>query len=174
MNIPFNPAPTQNSLGQGTTNAGLLPDEFQYLIQMIKDMSGIALAEDKGYLIETRLLPIARENGLRSLQELVQGLRSGRPGLASQVINAMVTHETLFFRDKTPFDNFTEVMLPDLIKRNAQRRSLRIWCAASSSGQEPYSLALLRTGREAQLAGWTGAMLGTDLSGPVVERARRG
>ncbi len=173
MNMSFTSSNNENPSQSGAC-AGLQPDEFRYLTQVIKDMSGITLAEDKAYLIESRLLPLSRENGLRSLAELVQAMKSGRAGIITQVINSMVTHETLFFRDKTPFDNFTEVMLPALLERNSNRKSIRIWCAAASSGQEPYSLALILKEREAQVRDWRFDIVGTDISGPVVERAKLG
>ncbi|MCK0207939.1 protein-glutamate O-methyltransferase CheR [Starkeya koreensis] len=149
--------------------------DYDYLRRLLKDRSGLVLTDDKQYLLETRLEPIIREAGLGGIAPLVGALREGRrAGLADQVVEAMTTNESLFFRDKRPFDQFTSFMLPELVARRPAGQPLRIWCAASSTGQEPYSLAMLLKENEPLLAGRRVEIVATDLSSEVVARAREG
>jgi chemotaxis protein methyltransferase CheR len=151
------------------------PLDYDYLRGFLKTRSGLVLSNDKQYLIESRLMPIVRKQGMAGIPELVQKLRApGNEALASKVTEAMTTNESFFFRDKTPFDHFKEVMLPALMKARAARRHIRIWCAAASTGQEPYSLAMILKEMGPQLAGWRFEIVGTDLSGDVLERAKAG
>jgi chemotaxis protein methyltransferase CheR len=149
----------------------MTPLDYEYLQKLLKERSGLMLSADKKYLLESRLLPLVRKVGVPGISELVQKMRAGAEPLILDVVEAMTTNETFFFRDKTPFDHFKETVLPELIKARAARRSLRIWCAASSTGQEPYSLAMIIKDTPA-LAGWRVEIIGTDLSPEVLEKSR--
>lgn len=149
--------------------------DFDFLRVLLHQRSGLSLSSDKRYLAESRLGILCRRRGIDSLATLVQQLRlHADPALETAVIEAMTTNETLFFRDRTPFDLFRDVILPEKLAANAASRSLRIWCAAVSSGQEAYSLAMIIDGMAAQLAGWKVEIIGTDISTDVLERARSG
>jgi chemotaxis protein methyltransferase CheR len=151
------------------------PLDYDYLRGFLKTRSGLVLSNDKQYLIESRLMPIVRKEGLSGISELVQKLKGpGSEPLALRVTEAMTTNESFFFRDKTPFDHFKEVMMPALIKARAAKRHIRIWCAAASTGQEPYSLAMILKEMGPQIAGWRIEIIGTDLSGEVLDRAKAG
>ena len=133
------------------------------------------LSADKQYLVESRLLPIARRVSVRNLSDLVAKLKTpGSEPLIVEVVEAMTTNESFFFRDKIPFDHFREFMLPSLLKARASQHRIRIWCAAASTGQEPYSLAMLLKEMGAPLAGWRTEIIATDLSNEVLEKARAG
>ena len=152
----------------------MTPLEYEYLRGMLRDHSGLDLSGDKQYLIESRLLPLLRKAGLLGIGELVQKLKGGSASLTTQVVEAMTTNETFFFRDKIPFDHFRATIMPDLLRARAGRKSIRIWCAASSTGQEPYSLAICLKEMSAALAGWRVEILATDLSQEVLEKSRSG
>lgn len=150
--------------------------EFAFIQELVMRRAAISLDENKSYLVESRLAPIAEKEGLRSLRELVQKLRD-RPteDLNTRVVEAMTTNETSFFRDSLPFDALKRVVLPDLIKTRSSTRALRIWCGAASSGQEPYSIALVcKEFFRAHTDAWDVKILGTDLNSLVIERAKRG
>ena len=118
--------------------------EFEALRIFLKARSGLALSPDKRYLVESRLSSVCTRFKIESLSHLVREIKTGRSiALEKATIEAMTTNETFFFRDKTPFDLFQDVLLPKYLKERASSRRLRIWCAAASSGQEPYSLAML-------------------------------
>jgi chemotaxis protein methyltransferase CheR len=149
--------------------------DFEYLRRLLKERSGLVLSADKQYLLESRLLPIARRLGAANLSELAQRLRApGAEGLVVEVVEAMTTNETFFFRDKIPFDHFRDTVMPALLKARAAQRRIRIWCAAASCGQEPYSLAMLLKEMSGRLAGWRIDILATDLSAEMLEKARTG
>jgi chemotaxis protein methyltransferase CheR len=150
------------------------PLDYEYLRKILKDQSGLDLSADKQYLIESRLLPLARKAGMPGIAELVQKMRSGSTVFISQVVEAMTTNETFFFRDKVPFDHFRESIMPEIIKARASRKSIRIWCAAGSTGQEPYSLAMCLKEMGAALSGWRLEILATDLSQEVIEKSKAG
>jgi chemotaxis protein methyltransferase CheR len=120
------------------------------------------------------LIPLARKAGVPGLPELVQKLRGGAEPLIADVVEAMTTNETFFFRDKVPFDHLKATILPELLQARAARRSLRIWCAASSTGQEPYSIAMCLKELGAALTGWRVEIIATDLSQGVLEKSRAG
>jgi chemotaxis protein methyltransferase CheR len=147
------------------------PSDYEYLRKLLKERSGLDLSSDKQYLVESRLLPLARRSGLAGITELVAKIKSGFD--ASDVVEAMTTNETFFFRDKIPFDHLREAILPALVQARASRRSLRIWCAASSTGQEPYSIAMC-VKEFAGLAGWRVEILATDLSQDVLAKSKAG
>jgi chemotaxis protein methyltransferase CheR len=148
-------------------------DNYRFLREYIHQESGIVLGEDKHYLIEARLLPLVRQSHLESLDALCQALRNGaNPPLRKQVVEAMATHETLFFRDASPFEALRTVVLPKLAEERKGTRRLTFWSAAASSGQEAYSLAMMLL--EMGLSGWNIQILGTDISEPILARARQG
>ena len=144
------------------------------MAQLLKDRSGLIVKADKSYLLESRLMPIARRLGLKGMEELVEKVKTNDETLISEVTEAMTTNESFFFRDQTPFDQFRDVVLPNLIKTRASKKAFRIWCAAASSGQEPYSLAMLLKEAAARLTGWNTEITGTDLSREILEKARTG
>lgn len=149
--------------------------DFDFLRGFLKQRSGLAMTAEKRYLVESRLGPVCRRFNLGELRDLVAVLKLGRDGATERaVVEAMTTNETFFFRDRTPFDLFRDVLLPQAIARNAARRRLRIWCAAASTGQEPYSLAMLLQEAAPRLAGWQVEIVATDLSTEVIERAKAG
>jgi chemotaxis protein methyltransferase CheR len=150
------------------------PPDYEYLRKTLKEQSGLDLSADKQYLIESRLLPLARKSGLAGISELVQKIKVGSAAFTSQVVEAMTTNETFFFRDKVPFDHFREPILPEILKARANRKSIRIWCAAGSTGQEPYSLAMCLKEMGAMLSGWRVEILATDLSQEVLEKSKAG
>jgi chemotaxis protein methyltransferase CheR len=150
------------------------PLDYEFLRKLLKERSGLDLSPDKQYLVESRLVPLARKANLSGITELVQKMKAGSEVLTSDVVEAMTTNETFFFRDKVPFDHLRETMLPSLLKARASRRSLRIWCAASSTGQEPYSIAMCLKELGSALAGWRVEIIGTDLSQAVLEKSRAG
>jgi chemotaxis protein methyltransferase CheR len=151
------------------------PLDYEYLRKFLRDHSGLDLSADKQYLIESRLLPLARKAGLAGISELVQKLQGmGSNTLTTSVVEAMTTNETFFFRDKIPFDHFRDTIMPEIIKARAARKSVRIWCAAGSTGQEPYSLAMCLKEMGAALTGWRVEIIATDLSQEVLEKSKAG
>ena len=148
--------------------------DYEYLRKLLKERSGLDLSADKQYLIESRLLPLARKAGLAGIPELVQKLQGGSSALITSVVEAMTTNETFFFRDKVPFDHFRDTIMPEILKARAAKRSVRIWCAAGSTGQEPYSLAMTLKEMGAALTGWRVEIIATDLSQEVLEKAKSG
>ncbi len=153
----------------------MTPSDYEYLRKLLKERSGLDLSADKQYLVESRLVPLARKWSLSGIPDLVQKMKAGgAEPLTSEVVEAMTTNETFFFRDKIPFDHLREAVLPALIKARAARRSIRIWCAASSTGQEPYSIAMCIKEFGAALAGWRIEIVGTDLSQAVLEKSKAG
>jgi chemotaxis protein methyltransferase CheR len=149
------------------------PIDYEFLRKLLKERSGLDLSADKQYLVESRLIPLARRAGLTGIAELVAKIKAGSAALTSEVVEAMTTNETFFFRDKIPFDHLRESILPALVQARAGRRSLRIWCAASSTGQEPYSIAMC-VKEFAGLAGWRVEIVATDLSQEVLEKSKAG
>jgi len=150
------------------------PPEYEYLRKFLKDYSGLDLSADKQYLIESRLFPLARKVGLSGISELVQKIMGGSAAFNVQVVEAMTTNETFFFRDKVPFEHFRNLIMPQMLRSRANRKSVRIWCAAGSTGQEPYSLAMSLKEMGAALDGWRIEIVATDLSQEVLEKSRAG
>jgi chemotaxis protein methyltransferase CheR len=149
--------------------------DFEFVCRLVRDRSAIVLEPGKEYLVEGRLTPVARQLGLGSVSGLVGRLRTAPDnGLTARVVEAMATTETSFFRDHHPFETLRTAVLPELIRRRAGERRLDVWCAACSTGQEPYSFALLLREHFPDLAGWRVNVLATDLSGEVLGRARAG
>ncbi|WP_282609763.1 protein-glutamate O-methyltransferase CheR [Pelagibius sp. Alg239-R121] len=150
-------------------------NDFELISQLLKKRSGLVLSEDKAYLLESRLNPVARKWGLSGFDELAQQVRkSNDEKLLVDITEAMTTNESFFFRDQKPFDQFRDVVLPYLLEHRATKKSLRIWCAAASSGQEPYTLAMLLKEAQAKLSGWRVEIVGTDISQEILDKAKEG
>ncbi len=146
---------------------------FDALRAYLRRESGLILDADKRYLVESRLTAIMRRESMNTLTDLVKALEAKvKPRLAQEVVQAMTINETYFFRDRLPFDTFRNNILPDVIKARAAQRSIRIWCAASSTGQEAYSLAIILEETQAKLAGWKVEIMATDLSEAALSRAK--
>jgi chemotaxis protein methyltransferase CheR len=153
----------------------MTPADYDYLRKLLKERSGLVLSADKRYLVESRLLPVAHRSGIASLAELVEKLRSPRSeSLAIEVAEAMTTNESFFFRDKLPFEHFRETIMPALLAARASHRRIRIWCAAASTGQEPYSLAMCLKEMGEQIAGRQVEIIATEFSTQVLEKAKSG
>lgn len=153
----------------------MTPIEFKYFADFLKAKSGILLAADKSYLVESRLAPIARRAGHETVADMINAIRRAPSGpLAVDAVDAMTTNETFFFRDKTPFDNFNDTVMPAMLEARRTKRKLRIWCAAASTGQEPYSLAICIEEMKAKMMGWNVEIVGTDLSSEALAKAREG
>lgn len=150
-------------------------NDFEFIRQLLQERSGLTLSEDKAYLLESRLLPVARRWKLTGFEELIRLVRT-RPDemLLRAITEAMTTNESFFFRDTKPFQQFRNLVLPTLLRARAHTRTIRIWSAACSSGQEPYSLAIILDEEAARLSGWHVEILATDLSTEILERARSG
>jgi chemotaxis protein methyltransferase CheR len=152
----------------------MTPPEYEYLRKVLRDSSGLDLSADKQYLVESRLLPLSRRAGLSGTGELVEKVKGGSASLTTQVVEAMTTNETFFFRDKIPFDHFRLSIMPEMLRTRASRKGIRIWCAAASTGQEPYSLAICLKEMGDALTGWRVEIIATDLSEEVLEKSRAG
>ncbi|MGB4946572.1 MAG: protein-glutamate O-methyltransferase CheR [Candidatus Competibacter denitrificans] len=149
--------------------------DFNYVRDLVKRVSAIVLEPEKAYLVETRLTPLARKTGFGSLQALLASLRvDGNPRLRHQVVEAMTTHETSFFRDGHPFETLKARILPELLARRSSSQHVAIWCAACSSGQEPFSVAMLAREHFPTLVKGRLRIIATDLSEAILTRAREG
>jgi len=151
----------------------LTPDSISFVCTTVRDRAAIELDVSKSYLIEARLAPVARAHGFESIADLIQGIRTKRrPELEGSLVEAMTTNETSFFRDIHPFEALRTTLVPEFRERNAARRSLNIWSAACSTGQEIYSIAIYLREHFPELANWKLQLVGTDLSENVLTRAR--
>ncbi|MGC8535519.1 MAG: CheR family methyltransferase [Rhizomicrobium sp.] len=148
--------------------------DFEYMATLLRNRAGIMLGEDKTYLLETRLMAVARKHGLSAPDQIPLALRNGCLKLEADVIEAMTTNETLFFRDRHPFDALQRDILPEIIALREQSKCLRIWSAACSTGQEPYSIAMLIRDFFPLLSNWQLEIVATDISPLVLNRARDG
>ena len=150
-------------------------NDFELITRILRERSGLVLTKDKAYLIESRLNPVARAWQFKSFEELTSALRLGKDErLLRDVTEAMTTNESFFFRDSKPFDQFRDIVLPYMLQNRASTRSFRIWSAACSSGQEPYSLAMILSDNAAKLQGWKIEIVATDLSTEILEKAVEG
>lgn len=150
-------------------------EDFDMFATLLKQRSGLVLTKDKAYLLESRLMPVARKWNMKGLDELAATVRTRKDeALLRDITEAMTTNESSFFRDQKPFDQFKQVVLPRMLEARATKRSLRIWSAACSSGQEAYSLCMLLQEEQVRLAGWRIEIVGTDLSAEMVDRAKSG
>ena len=139
--------------------SALPSNKFDFLCQDVRKRSGLVLGQEKAYLIDSRLGPLARKEGFASVEALIDAMMRGDQRICVAASEALATHETFFFRDKTPFDLFENVIAPAL-KTARMGRQLKIWCAAASSGQEPYSLGMLLD----EIPGLSADILATDMS----------
>lgn len=154
----------------------LTKQEFDYIRNWAKERSAISLEDDKQYLVTSRLTPVLRRRGLNSITELIGELSVRNPalGLEDEVVDAMTTNETFFFRDGHPFDLIRDRLLPDLVSKFASQKRLSIWSAACSTGQEIYSIAMLIREHFPELLGWDLQLYATDLSPTVIAKAKAG
>ncbi len=154
---------------------GVSSSDFEYLRELVHHHSAVVLFGDKAYLAEFHLQPIVESAGFASIADLVTYLRT-HPfnNLHVQTIEALATNETSFFRDSHPFEALKKYILPELIKQRESERSLNIWCAACSNGQEPYSIAILINEHFPTLTNWPVKLIATDFSSKVLARAREG
>lgn len=145
--------------------------DVDYVRSLVRERSGIALGEDKGYLVEARLAPLAEREGVASVAALIALVRSRPAALGDEVTEALATNETSFFRDLHPFDALRDEIIPAVVAARGGAGPA-VWCAATSTGQEPYSLAMLLASSFAHLTG--ASVLATDLSEDVLRRAADG
>jgi len=156
-------------------SAPITPAAFAALADLLKTKSGLVIGPDKTYLLETRLAPILKRTGLTDLNALADRVRRAPlDPLARDVVEAMTTNESFFFRDDKPFQHFRTQALPRLLAARPHNATLRIWSAASSSGQEAYSLAMILAESRASLGGRTVEILGTDIARDQLHRAEQG
>ena len=150
--------------------------DFDYISRLAHTEAALVLEAGKEYLVESRLGPVALREGFASLADFIQQLRKEFKvaGLHHKAIDALTTNETLFFRDFHPFEALRQSILPLILGQRAEARRLTIWCAASSTGQEPYSLAMLLLEHFPQLASWSVSIFATDLSPTVLKLAKEG
>jgi chemotaxis protein methyltransferase CheR len=149
--------------------------DYAFVVRLLRERGAIALDVGKEYLVESRLAPVARRHGLGSVGEFIQRLRQpGSNGLTDELIEAMVTTETSFFRDVLPFEALRKTVLPELIAARQNEKRLNIWCAASSSGQEPYTIALILREYFPELRNWKVTFQATDISREMLRRSREG
>ncbi len=150
--------------------------DFQFVSVLLKKRLGIQLEKDKAYLVESRLSRVAEKSGMGSLAQLFTQLKSLRPpeALVNEVLEAMTTNETYFFRDSSSFDALRDKVFPELLGKNKNQKSLNVWSAACSTGQEPYSIAITLRECLPQQGDWNIRILGTDVATQVLQRARDG
>lgn len=153
----------------------MTPEHIDFVADLVKSTSGLVITREKGYLVESRLSPLARRKGCESLAEFLDHVMKTRDSsLCEAITEAMTTNETFFFRDKTPFETFENHVLPTLLENAKPGRKIRIWTAAASSGQELYSIAMILNEQRAKLKGATFELIGTDISKEILEKARAG
>jgi chemotaxis protein methyltransferase CheR len=151
----------------------LTAQEFAFISNLVRRDAAIVLEAGKEYLVEARLLPLARQLGVPTVSEFVaRAQHRPEPDVHRKIVDALTTNETSFFRDGEPFTALTNTILPELISRRGTNRTIRIWSAACSSGQEPYSLAILL--QDALPAGWSYDIMATDISTEMLTRAEAG
>jgi chemotaxis protein methyltransferase CheR len=149
--------------------------EFDFVRKLVHERAAIVLEDGKEYLVESRLSALARRQGIPSVGDVVKQLRSAPLGpLQRLVIEAMTTNESSFFRDVNPYTALKETVLPEVLRLRAAERSLQIWSCACSSGQEPYSIAMLLQENFPELFSWNVKILATDLSSEMVARTKSG
>jgi chemotaxis protein methyltransferase CheR len=149
--------------------------DFQYLSGILKQRSGLALTDDKSYLIESRLLPIARGHNLQDIGQLCNVLRTApNEALLTEITDAMTTNESSFYRDIKPYEALRNIVFPMLMARNTIIKKMRIWSAACSTGQEPYTISMCIKEDAAKLAGWDFEIIATDIAKKVIDKAKDG
>jgi len=148
---------------------------FTFLARLLREQSGLALPRDKEYLLESRLAPVARRHGHVDIDAMYLAIRNGQNrAIERDIVEAMTTNESFFFRDAATFETFRKAVLPTLLGARAHTKTLRVWFAACSSGQEPYSVAMIFEEERARLGGWTVDMVATDISNEMIQRSRDG
>lgn len=149
--------------------------DFNVFQDILMKTSGLVISPEKTYLLESRLNPVVKRWGMTSLKELAGKLKTN-PGkdLVMEVMEAMTTNETSFFRDIKPYEQLKEVILPTIAERRSNRKTLRIWSAACSTGQEPYSIAMVLTDMNHLFANWNIEIFASDISNEVLEQAKNG
>ncbi|MCA3633090.1 MAG: protein-glutamate O-methyltransferase CheR [Methylobacterium sp.] len=147
---------------------------IQKTIEFIKQAAGIVLTPEKAYFVEARLAPVLREENIASLDDLLRRVETGDRRLQQRVIDALTTNETFFFRDRQPFDHFRDVIMPELHQRRSPEKTIRIWCAACSSGQEPFSLVMLLDEMRARIGSRQVEIVATDISEAILSKAKAG
>ncbi len=151
------------------------PQDFDFISGLLKKRSGLALTPDKVYLLESRLTPIARANNCADITAFIAQMRvNPNEKVIAEVIDAMTTNESMFFRDQKPFDQLRQFILPRFKEKNGVVGKMRIWSAACSNGQEPYSVAMCLGEESVKMPGYTYEILGTDISPRVLEKAKQG
>ncbi len=151
------------------------PADFDHISKIVREQSAIVLEKGKEYLVESRLMPLVHQEKLGSLENLVAKLKAQPRGeLRDTVIEAMTTNETSFFRDIHPFETLKKEIFPDLIEKRKDKKELNIWCGASSSGQEPYSLAMILKNQFPTLNTWKISFSASDISNQMLNRCRSG
>ena len=149
--------------------------DFEFISRLVKVEAAISLEKGKEYLVQSRLEPVAKTLGLADISALVQTLRVKKDlELTRKVVESLTTHETSFFRDIEPFEALRTSVLPELISSRRDSKELTIWCGAASSGQEPYTLCMLIREHFPELCGWRLKILASDVSRPILNRARSG
>lgn len=149
--------------------------DFNYISDILKERSGLSLTKDKVYLLESRLQPIARSHNMETVDDLIKKIRTTNDQvLVYEVVQAMTTNETMFFRDNKPFERLKATVLPAIIAANPAPKTIRIWSAACSAGQEPYSLAITMQEALTKHPGYSFEILATDLCDKMVEKAKQG
>lgn len=147
---------------------------IQKTIEFIKNAAGIVLTPEKAYFVEARLAPVLREESIASLDDLLRKAETGDRRLQQRIIDALTTNETFFFRDRQPFDHFRDVIMPELHQRRAPEKTIRIWCAACSSGQEPFSLVMLLDEMRSKIGNRQVEIVATDISEAILSKAKTG
>ncbi len=148
------------------------PEDYNYITKFLLETTGLSLGENKEYLLEARLEPIAKSHEMNGIQDLVRRLRSRlHKDLEQEVMEAMTTNESSFFRDRRPFDELKSLILPEIIAERKTSQKLRIWCSACSNGQEPYSIIMMLRENFPELANWDIQIVATDLCTKALKRA---
>lgn len=151
------------------------PQDFDFISNLLKKRSGLALTPDKVYLLESRLTPIARAHNCADITALIVQMRvSPNEKVIAEVIDAMTTNESMFFRDQKPFDQLRQFILPRFKEKHGVVGKMRIWSAACSNGQEPYSVGMCLSEESVKMPGYTYEIVGTDISPRVIEKAKQG
>ena len=148
--------------------------DFHFLAEMLRRRSGLMLTQQKAQLVENRLAPVTRRFGFRDVAALMRELQHGHEALAIAVTEAMTTNDSAFFRDRKTYEEFREIVLPQMLIRRRARKRLRIWCSACAAGQEPYSIAMILDDHKLADQGWTIDLIATDINSQMVARAQDG
>ncbi|MDE2629368.1 MAG: protein-glutamate O-methyltransferase CheR [Alphaproteobacteria bacterium] len=149
-------------------------NDFAFFTELLRRRSGLLLTQQKTHLVESRLAPVMRRFGFKDSAALMRELRHGHEALAAAVTEAMTTNDSAFFRDRRTFEEFRDIVLPELLINRAASKRLRIWCAACAAGQEPYSIAMMLDDGKLLAQGWTIDLLATDLNSQMIARAEEG